>query len=280
MDLEQLNKSQTILLTLLVSFVTSIATGIVTVTLMDQAPPAITQTIHKVVEKTVETITPKEQTASVSEVVVVREENIIADVVNKNEDSFVRIYQNEVFAGLGVFVEKSGILITDRGNILEETSYSVVVGDEVMDVNILGVDSKKRIAYLKVVDSDGGIFKTIFDTVDIVSADSLKLGQSIVVLGGIKSTEVLTGIVSGLVRDSVTLDSETVASSTEEVVEKEIFVSSIKTNIPIAGISGGAPLLNLKGEVVGINIDPANNSFIPVDFIKEDLKNILSTKEN
>ena len=36
--MEHLNKQQLILLTLLISFVTSIATGIVTVSLMDQAP--------------------------------------------------------------------------------------------------------------------------------------------------------------------------------------------------------------------------------------------------
>ncbi len=280
MDIEQLNKSQTILLTLLVSFVTSIATGIVTVTLMDQAPPAITQTIHKVVEKTVEIVTPKEQLASVSQVIVVREENVIADVVKKNEDAVVRIYQENVFVGFGIFVDKKGILITDRGNILEDTSYSVVVGDEVMDLDVLGVDSGKRIAYLKINDVGGGIFKTVFDTVDIVSADSLKLGQSIVVLGGVDSTEVLTGIVSGLVRDSISSDEDETATSTESVTEQEIFVSSIKTNIPIVGIVGGAPLLNLKGDVVGININPASNSFIPVDFVKEDLRNILSTEED
>src|SRR4029077_18213268 len=54
MDIEKLTKSQIVLLTLLVSFVTSIATGIVTVSLMDQAPPAIAQSVSRIVEHTVE----------------------------------------------------------------------------------------------------------------------------------------------------------------------------------------------------------------------------------
>ncbi len=60
MDINDLNKSQLILLAILLSFVISIATGITTVTLMQQAPPSVTVPISKVVRETVEKITPVE----------------------------------------------------------------------------------------------------------------------------------------------------------------------------------------------------------------------------
>lgn len=58
MDLKDLNKSQLILLAILLSFVTSIATGITTVTLMEEAPKTITIPINRVVRETVEKIVP------------------------------------------------------------------------------------------------------------------------------------------------------------------------------------------------------------------------------
>jgi hypothetical protein len=58
MDIKDLNKQQLILLAILLSFVISIATGITTVTLMEQAPSSVTMPITRVVQQTVEKIVP------------------------------------------------------------------------------------------------------------------------------------------------------------------------------------------------------------------------------
>src|ERR1700749_1538935 len=56
MNIEDLSKSQLLLLTVLVNFVTSIATGVLTVSLLDQAPATVTQTVNQIVDHTIETI--------------------------------------------------------------------------------------------------------------------------------------------------------------------------------------------------------------------------------
>lgn len=57
MNIEDLSKSQLLLLTIMVNFVVSIATGIMTVSLLDQAPTTVTQTVDQIVDRTVETVT-------------------------------------------------------------------------------------------------------------------------------------------------------------------------------------------------------------------------------
>ena len=78
MDVKDLNKSQLILLAILLSFVTSIATGITTVTLMQQAPASFTVPVTRIVRETVEKIVPAESIKT--QALSAEEKKLLADL--------------------------------------------------------------------------------------------------------------------------------------------------------------------------------------------------------
>jgi S1-C subfamily serine protease len=133
MDLERLNKTQIILLTLLVSFVTSIATGIATVSLMEKAPTDVTRVISRIVEKPIETITSG-GTIIEERTVVVSEGERIAEAVKRAVPSIVRLYtvsgKDELeFKGMGVIVSSDGIVVADSRIVDTRERYAVTLSD-------------------------------------------------------------------------------------------------------------------------------------------------------
>src|SRR5580693_4042053 len=135
MDIEKLTKSQIVLLTLLISFVTSIATGIVTVSLMQQAPPAVAETVNRVIENTIETVatSTKGQSAAVvmtqQKTVIVNESDLVAEAVKQITPSVVRVYSDDSnypqFLGLGVVVDASGTVAADIGALGDHSDVTV-----------------------------------------------------------------------------------------------------------------------------------------------------------
>ena len=87
-EIKDLNKTQLILLAILLSFVVSIATGIVTATLLQQAPPAVTQTINRVVQQTIEKVAP-DYVPGQTQTVVVKEDDLVVDAVTKTRSNLL-----------------------------------------------------------------------------------------------------------------------------------------------------------------------------------------------
>lgn len=78
--MDKLNNSQLILLAILLSFVVSIATGITTVTLMEQAPDSVTVPVTRVVRETVERIVPAEAPVATTSALSAEERKILEDL--------------------------------------------------------------------------------------------------------------------------------------------------------------------------------------------------------
>jgi len=247
MNIEQLTKAQIILLTLLISFVTSIATGIVTVTLLDQAPPAVTQTINRVVERTIERVVQGDSDGTVvtkETTVVVKENDLITESIDKNARNVVRIYRKstgsgddvtDTFVGLGIVVSGGGLVATDASIILDAFSYRIVMSDDQsFDVKVIDDEAGKSTALLAIqVDGDD----VSFGSVSISDVASLQLGQTVIALGGRERTNVAIGIISGLIENDL-------PDSTEKVL------SIVQADINKNEVLLGSPLINIFGEVL------------------------------
>jgi len=112
MDLKELNKSQLILLAILLSFVTSIATGITTVTLMQQAPSSVTVPINRIVKQTVEKIVPavvsNNQTLSEDEKKLLEELKAIKPLT---VSLFLKGEKEDKILGTGLFLGNNKVVI-------------------------------------------------------------------------------------------------------------------------------------------------------------------------
>ncbi|MFA7252290.1 MAG: serine protease [Candidatus Paceibacterota bacterium] len=278
--MEKLTKQQIVLVTLLVSFVTSIATGIVTVALMDQAPPGVTQTINRVVERTVEKVVtePANNTAAVvtRETIVVKEDDKIVESVDKNKNSIVRIYTKPegdtptVFVGLGTIVSKDGLIVT--GDVFSDVrgKYTVSLNNNFYNVTVLPQKKDGQFYFLKVNQDEKA--PVAFTPVTFSDSNSLKLGQTVIAWGGATQNAVSTGIISSLV--DVASTTATTTASTREIM-------AMSTNINLADSIAGGPLLNLYGEVVGLRVSPSlsgQHNFLPANILKPEITSYASVQ--
>ncbi len=259
-----LNTQQIILLCLLMSFVTSIATGITVISLMQQTSEPVTQTINRVVERTVETVTQQpigdikniisqEPSNSSKEVVtvVVNQEDQSINAVAKNENSVARIYlnnKNEDFVTMGIVINKAGDIVLDKRMVDRRSIYLAYYGSKKFPVKYsYGLETSDFVT-LKIQGENPN------DFIPAILGDSntLKLAQSVISLSGSKQTSVTTGEIESLNKDS--------AGN----------LISIDTSINAQNVLIGSVILNLQGQVVGIKIFTTEDKtiFMPINNFK------------
>ena len=249
MELDELTKTQIILLVLLVSFVTSIATGIVTVSLLAQAPPAVTQTVNHVIERTVQAVVPNNQGASATTgiketTVVVKEDDLVTKSI---ADAFTRVgavhadsASTSAVVALGAVIAP-GVVATDLGAASDGViTYAVDVGGTTNLFKATKMYPDLGIMLLTAAPTSTP------DAFKIVDAGSLKLGQSVVAL-------------YGAARDHIGMS--TVGSTAGHRLD---------TTLGNA-LTPGAPLISIFGDLLGISTGVARadgrGMFIPASDI-------------
>ena len=272
-SMEDLNKNQIVLLTLLVAFVTSIATGIITTTLLNEAPVEVTRNINRIVERTVETVTPANVLSSVKDkqvmTIVVNEDDSVTSAISKNAKSLVRINEKDgvtsvvSFYGIGLVITKDGVISADRRTITFINIYTATMNDG-MEFKLIpiGVDKKTNFILFKVNLPE----KTSYPFVPVTLSDSEpKLGQTLVSLGGYETNSVSVGRVTSL-------DMKESGTGTSTVK----FLSGINTDVSSKDLVDGSPVLNLSGEIVGVKLrNDELKTFTPISVLKKELTTLI-----
>lgn len=190
------------------------------------------------------------------EKIVLQEGEIVADVFKKMNPSTVAITtqsiaRNSYFgpqvsrgAGSGFILSKDGYIVTNKHVVPEGVdTVSVVMydGKEFSNVKVAGRDPLNDVAFLKI--------EGVSDLTPVILGDSSQVepGQKVVAIGnalGQFRNSVTSGIISGIGRPIEAQDSSGSAEKLENLFQTDAAINP--------GNSGG-PLVNLKGEVIGIN---------------------------
>ncbi len=180
--------------------------------------------------------------------------------------------EQEVGGGTGFIVSADGLILTNKHVVSDEQAgYTVFTNDgHQYEAQVLARDAFQDIAVLK-IEAEG------LPVVKLGNSDELKIGQTVIAIGNVLGefrNSVSRGVVSGLSRSVVA----TGGGSTE------LLEDIIQTDAAINRGNSGGPLLNLKGEVIGINTAMAlaaeNVGFaIPINYAKRGLEQVKESGE-
>ena len=174
--------------------------------------------------------------------------------------------RREIGGGSGFLVSEDGMILTNKHVVLrDDVEYTVFTNDgESYSAEVLARDPIQDLAVIKI---EG---PSPFPFLKLGSSEKLQIGQSVITIGnalGEFRNTVSVGVVSGLGRTITASDGQGFVETIEDVIQTDAAINR--------GNSGG-PLLNLAGEVVGVNtatvLNAQNIGFaIPSDRAKRGL---------
>jgi len=177
--------------------------------------------------------------------------------------------KKEVGGGTGFIISQEGMIITNKHVVLDEKAdYTVFTNDgRKFPAKVLARDPFQDLAIIK-IEEEG----TSFPVAKLGDSSNLKIGQTVVAIGnalGEFRNTISVGVISGLGR-SITASGGGLVETIEDVIQTDAAINK--------GNSGG-PLLNLKGEVIGINtatvLEAQSIGFaIPVNKAKRDIEQV------
>lgn len=178
----------------------------------------------------------------------------------------------EIGGGSGFIISSDGLIFTNKHVVFDtKASYTVFTNDgKKYDAKVLARDPVQDLAVLK-------INAKSLPTVELGDSDSIELGQTAIAIGNALAefrNTVSVGVISGLAR-TVTA----AGPGTSETIQ-----GVIQTDAAINPGNSGGPLLNLRGQVIGINTAIASGAqnigfAIPINRAKRDIQSVKTSGE-
>ncbi len=152
--------------------------------------------------------------------------------------------KREIGAGTGFIISKDGMILTNAHVVFDKKAdYTVLTNDgRKFSVKEIHRDPVQDLAILKIEQERG----FAFPFVKIGDSDKIRTGQTVIAIGNVLGefqNTVSKGVISGLGR-TITAAGGGMITTIEDVIQTDAAINR--------GNSGG-PLLNLKGEIIGIN---------------------------
>ena len=161
--------------------------------------------------------------------------------------------------GSGFIVRDDGIIVTNYHVVEGASSVTVLTSEEEpdeYDARVIGGDIQADLAILD-VDAEG------LPTLPLGNSEGLRLGQQVVAIGYALGLEggpsVTAGIVSSLAREITVADPNCPIADCGKSQER-VYTDTIQTDAAINPGNSGGPLVDLAGNVVGINSAGANQA--------------------
>ncbi|MCA9336519.1 trypsin-like peptidase domain-containing protein [Candidatus Saccharibacteria bacterium] len=230
-------------------------------------------------------VTTRQTLSDDGNLVKTSQEDVITSVADKVSPSVVSIVTDvttqtifgaatQQAAGTGIVVSKDGYILTNRHVISSASKVQVVMADGTTheDVQVVGTDPLNDVAFLKIDGVSDLRAATLGDS------STVRIGQEVIAIGnslGQYQNTVTSGIISGKGRPVSAGDGS--GGSTESLTDL------LQTDAAINPGNSGGPLLNVSGQVIGMNTAVAANAqgigfAIPINATKGTLKSVLAGK--
>ncbi len=182
----------------------------------------------------------------VSPSIITDEDSVLIDLYNRLNPSVVNIitYTSQgnlvmpTAQGSGFIYDTQGYIVTNAHVVHGSSEVEIIFSDgSTYPVEIIGQDLHSDLAVIKVDSLPAGV-----QPIPLADINSIAVGQTVIAIGnpfGLGGT-LTRGIVSALGRNIPALTSFSIPQA-------------IQTDAPINPGNSGGPLLNLKGEVIGVN---------------------------